>query len=86
MPDFKGLMNRAGLFLILNHQRRQHQKCDFGQSCFPCGQCSNSTLMRSKLTSLRARSATDSTAFTQISAICSFKRPTLRSTEVAFKS
>ncbi len=36
------------------------------------------TLMRSRLTSLRSRSATASTARTQISAICRFSRPTLQ--------
>lgn len=35
------------------------------------------TLMRSRLTSLLGRSATASTAFTQISAMGRFKRPTL---------
>lgn len=43
------------------------------------------TLIRSKFTSLRSRSATASTALTQISAMCLFRRPTLQASTDASK-
>jgi len=54
----------------------QHQSIAKVMGCYKAH--AGLTLIRSKLTSLRSRSATANTAFTQISAIVRFSLPTLQ--------